>query len=112
MDASIEQLVSQLATVSPLLLAYTLGGIVAIARWRRHPQASLWALLGLGLLFLEVIGSISARVRLMRMINDGGFGGDVQGWFLIVGMAGSLAQALGIVLLLVAAFVGRGEAPD
>jgi|GEM_PF-5942649 len=52
MNDSLQQLVSQLATVSPSLLAYTLGGIVAIARWRRHPQASLWAVLGLGLLFL------------------------------------------------------------
>gem|GEM_PF-5098637 len=59
-----------------------------------------------------MIGSIAARALLMRMINDGGFGGDVQGWFQIVAMAGSLADALGVGLLLVAAFVGRGEAPD
>jgi len=85
----------------PALLVCFVAGIVILGRWRDAPGASLWALLGFGLLVVLcfVIPLVEVGQREGRM------------WALTAfGIVGSVLRALIYAFLLAAIYSGRPKA--
>ena len=90
----------------PLFLVWVIGGIVAIARWPRHPRPSLLLLISLTILFLRALvvpiitfavahsGAALARI------------GMTQG---LISIGSMLVAAVAWSLLLVAVFGWRSK---
>jgi len=98
----------------PQYLVLLGGAIVALARWRRHPQASLLVLIGVGVLFFDSLASdvLNAALPLVAASRALRFGysrlGNVLGACRVVF---SVIAAIGYGLLLAAAFAGRAPQP-
>jgi len=104
-------LVSQLLFTIPALLVGSVGLALAVAKWNRHPQASLLVTTGVSLLMLATLGStlfygvIAPKVILAQ-------GHAAAGW--IYGTAGltfTLLHQTAILLLILGAFANRTPPP-
>ena len=93
---------------SPLYIAWMVGFVLALARWRRHPRISLLAAWGFALLFLASLAGNYVSVRLPLMLVSKGMPINQLGpWYLGVGVAQSLINAVATGLLIAAVFTGR-----
>lgn len=93
--------------LTPILLAYLAGVVLAAVRWQRHPKVSMLVLIAclLGLVMTPLPGVI----QFWLMQTQGGRGmADIAWVFSMIGILSSLAHALIYGLLLAAAFQGRG----
>jgi hypothetical protein len=85
----------------PLFACWLTGLGVALARWKRHPEVSLFAVLGIG---LSLATAVLWQTIWMWLSYNGSV--DVVGWLSI---ASILLSALGSVLVLCAALGWRHE---
>lgn len=89
------------------VLVCVAGLALALSRWARHPQASLWAALGFGLLLLSRLAGVAFSIMLPMIARNLGGGSPIVSINLGVNFLAGLVSAAGLALLTVAVFIGR-----
>ena len=104
MNSSSDLFVGLAISYLPRLIVYTVGLVLALKWYRRHPHASTLAVLACGLGILTAIVLPVAQVVLIR--------GEVNQVMIQVFFGGaSLLSLVGLALLLAAVFVDRNPPP-
>jgi hypothetical protein len=99
----------QLAYAAPVLLVSTVGLVLAIAFFRRHPFASILTLLGTGFLLLVTVTGLVAQTYLFHLrMEDRWTVERFAHWMSIIGIASSIGRAIGLALIVTAVFIERG----
>ncbi|MFP4345427.1 MAG: hypothetical protein ACLFU8_12100 [Anaerolineales bacterium] len=89
----------------PLIIVWIVGIVIALTSWQKHPQISLYAVIGLGLLLLR--GLVVTGVNVWLPISMYRRGMDVTRIGVIstvVGVVSALVASVGWVLILLAIF--------
>jgi len=94
----------------PGLLVSVVAIIVSLAKWRQSPSASLWALMGFGLLLLMciVMPIGHTAIQYWAFHSEGTQTGRMWA-FSLFAVIGSVLHAVVYGLLLVAVFAGRSK---
>ncbi len=93
----------------PVFLVWLAGLILCIIRWRKAPRASLFALIGLVILFFERFFNFVGSALIVS--NYRGISPNSIGWaYFILAFFSSLLSAAGFALLILAIWVQRPEA--
>lgn len=101
----LQQLVYQL----PGLLVYTLGLLLALVYWRRCHGPALLTVIGCGLLFLTAVGHTAVYVVLVEQRQAGEIPHEQFARVMsLLGLVSSGTRAVGLALVVIAVFVGRG----
>jgi hypothetical protein len=101
---------SMFAINVPVLLVCFVAGVVILGRWRDAPSASLWALLGFGLLVVLCFVMPLAQTILQQWMFENGQR-ESRMWALTAfGIVGSVLRALIYAFLLAAIYAGRPKA--
>jgi hypothetical protein len=102
---------SRFLPLTPIYAVWFIGLIVALVRWNRHPKVSLLVTLATVLLFLNSVVANLLSIWLIHYSRDqAGFSHERMGWMLgVLGFVSPLVGAAGYAMLLVAAFMGRGQ---
>jgi uncharacterized membrane protein len=66
----LENVLRMLLVRVPLLLVAGAGLLMALVRWRRHPTASLWAMLGMLVLLFVVFGEVVYYTFMPRLFPE------------------------------------------
>jgi hypothetical protein len=99
----------QLLGQSPVLVVYLVGMILALVFRRRYPGPCLLVLLAIVFLLAVTVTQTFVTQYLIRARADLGWNHEKLGWMLSAfGLTCSIFRALGLGLLLVAVFLGRG----
>jgi hypothetical protein len=99
----------QAATQIPFIIAIAVGLWLAIARRKRHPGASLWAVIGFSAFGLQIAFRVAASAYVAALgvgaIRDDT--GAVSSFLVLSNVATYLLFLIGVVALTCAVFVGR-----
>jgi hypothetical protein len=98
---------SLVAVNVPTLLVCFVAGIVILGRWGQAPRASVWALLGFGLVLILCFVMPFAQMLLQQWVFEEGQRANRMWAFTAVGVVGSLLHAVIYALLLAAIYAGR-----
>ena len=102
---------SQLLTMSPILLVYLAGIVLALVNWQHHPSPARFVLFASLLLLVVSVGQAFVFQYLVFERVERGWTVAQSGVALAaMGTITSLLHAGGLCLLLAAAFVGRRSA--
>lgn len=96
----------QLLFQGPTLLIYIIGSILAIVMWQRARTPALLLLIGVGVLLLSAIFGVVVQNYALYA----GDGVDIASRGALMGLIGFLTNimhAVGVLLLVLAAFAGR-----
>src|SRR6266404_179321 len=91
----------------PTLIVCLVAGVVILGRWRDAPNASLWALLGFGLVLILCFVMPLGQTMLQRWVFEPGQRETRMWAFTAFAVAGSVLHAIIYILLLLAIFAGR-----
>ena len=94
----------------PALLVCFVAGVVILGRWRDAPGASLWALLGFGLLAVLCFVIPLGQTFLQQWVFENGQRASRMWAFTAFGIVNSVLRALIYAFLLAAIYVGRPKA--
>lgn len=99
-----------LVSSAPLIIAYLIGVAFALLRWSRHPRVSLLVFFGCGLLLFQLImlGTIASLLPNILMQRDWK-PSDIASAFAVINQMRSVISAIGVSLLLFAAFARRAD---
>ena len=98
---------------SPVLLVCLLGGFLAIFLMGRSKGAGLLAMFGCGAMFLARVGGFVANEYISGMREKDGLTNDqLSTYFMISNIAFSVGFASGLLMLLIAAMIGRKPKMD
>jgi hypothetical protein len=92
-------------------MIWFVGMVLAVMRWRRHPQVSLFTLLALSLFSLASFMNLAISWWFMRGSLDVSDPSIMEVYFTIFGVAHAGLYAVGAILLLVALFGWRYPPP-
>lgn len=107
---NLNPLVDQLIRQSPVLLVYVIGMALALRNWQRIPTVGMLVLCGAGILFASSVGGTIVFQIVVRLHREWGWTPDrLNGVFMAVGIINAVVHAIGIALLLAAAFSGRNR---
>lgn len=101
---------SMFAMNVPTLLICLVAGVVILGRWRDAANASLWALLGFGLVLVLCFVMPLAQTMLQQWVFENGQRESRVWAFTAFGIVGSVLHAFIYALLLVAIYAGRPKA--
>jgi hypothetical protein len=97
----------------PSLVVWIVGIAFAIIYWRKHPQISALALIGIALLALVTIVGTIVSLWLPSVLFERGLRAEEIGWaFSLIGIVQSLIGAVAWALILLAVFKERGPRPE
>jgi hypothetical protein len=109
MDNLLVPFLTQLASRSPILLAYVVGLILSLVFWRRYPRACLLTLIATALLLLNNVVVMYLSMYLIRVRSGWAWDPERFGWLMsAIALASSCVTAVGLGFLLAAVFAGRG----
>jgi len=101
MESFVSNALTQLGRQFPTLLVYVVGIGLGLACWRRSPKTSFLVVLAMGILLASTVVSIF----LFWFVVEVGWGGlPLETVLSILFMAGNVFNAVGLALLLVAAY--------
>jgi hypothetical protein len=104
----VDMLLAQWASLSPLLIAYLVGILLALVYRRRCPVPALLTVLAMGLLLVTtVLQTALSQYVILTRAPQGWSNVSVRWMFIALGTAGNLLRALAMGLLLAAVFVRR-----
>ena len=107
MNSSITIFLSQLVSMSPMLLVCLGGMVIAGLWWRRAPKAAMYAMAGLG---ITLLGMLLTPLIQMYVISNRAAGAAAVGQTVAVMSLGfGLVRAVGMGLLIAAVFAGRSK---
>jgi hypothetical protein len=108
MQSNFPVILSQLLALSPQLLVYIGGMVLAAVWWRRAPSAAMLTLLGLGLMLLSALAGSAMTIYLVtNRASSATF--QMSG---ILSLALAVVRAVGIGLLVAAVFSGRARVSE
>ncbi|MDX2015431.1 MAG: hypothetical protein SFW67_34890 [Myxococcaceae bacterium] len=90
----------------PTFIALGVGVVVSIARWQRHPRASMFALTATGLMGMATLVG-HAFPSLAPQISTDGAGSGGVGFYVGGYLVTAVLHAVGLSLLIAAVFVDR-----
>jgi hypothetical protein len=102
--------VQQFAYRLPSLLVYIVAFILAIVFWSRARTACMLTMLGVVISVAASIGSTVMQAIVMQSMQDGG-NMDTGRMMSAIGMTGTCAHSIGLMLFVAAIFVGRYQPP-
>ena len=107
-EAGMSYLLSQLGYQAPMLLVYLVAFFLALVFMRRASTSCILTLIGVGILVSSMIVIAGVQASLVDGIqaNKGNMA-DSNRLMWIIGLAGSVARAVGHLFLVAAIFVGR-----
>ena len=108
--ALIQLFLSIFAMYLPTMIVCLVACVVILAKWRQASSASLWALLGFGLLLVLCFASPIGMVILQPWLNQGGQLQSHVWVYSAFSMVLSVLHCVAYVFLLVAIFAGRSKA--
>jgi hypothetical protein len=92
----------------PYFAVLVVGIVLAFSRWDRHPQVSLFALIGLGILLVQGLVGGFLNVWLPMRITSGGMSVANMGWLMSArNLLSALLAAVAHGFLVAAIFRGR-----
>lgn len=92
----------------PLYLTWLAGIVLAIVTWRKHPQVSLFTLIGLVVVFLNAgFGLFFNMIMVPRLMEGGRSVTSISGVLTIVHAVQTLISAVGFGFVLAAIFGWR-----
>jgi len=100
----------QTATQLPFLIAIVVGLWLAIARRKRHPSASLWAVIGFSALGVQIGFRVAASAYVAWLQAEGTVWEPTTALLVSSNLATYLLFLIGVVALTFAVFVGRAPA--
>jgi hypothetical protein len=97
---------------SPLSLVILAGIVLSIARWKRHPKASLITLIALGfyLIKLFLFTALNYWIGSLRESMDWSYA-TLNNLFTVLHVVNDMGFAIVLVLLVAAAFANRQTIP-
>jgi len=102
------QFLISLATQLPLFIVYAVCFTLALLWFQQCPKASVFAILGIGVLLLNSVVMTAVQIWLPQFwLDSGGSNADLQGIFRVTSVLRSLIGAAGSLLLIFAVFSGR-----
>ena len=108
-----EMIIRSLLYQSPVLLVCLLGGFLAIFLMGKSKGAGLLAMLGCGAMFVARIGGIVVAEYIFSLhMKDDVTHKELTNYTMINSIVFSLGFATGLLLLLIAAMMGRKPKPD
>jgi hypothetical protein len=94
----------------PTLLVCLVAGVVILGRWGDAPSASLWALLGFGLVLVLCFVLPLGQTMIQQWVFENGQR-EARMWaFTAFGIVGSVLRAVSYAFLLAAIYAGRPKA--
>jgi FtsH-binding integral membrane protein len=105
MNNSLMIFLSQLVSMSPMLLVCLGGMVIAGLWWRRAPKAAMFAMAGLGITLLAMLLSPLIQVYVVRSGAPATVGQTVA----VMSIAFGLVRAVGMGLLIAGVFAGRSN---
>lgn len=100
---------SSLLVHGPVYVAMVVGIVLAIARWDRHPRASMFASVAfVGLILLNVAGTTVGVTLPLSMIHRGASASEVGVYMAAFSVGSSILQSLCWGLLIAALYGERG----
>ncbi|MEK0425345.1 MAG: hypothetical protein RJB11_1436 [Planctomycetota bacterium] len=110
-EAAMSYLLSQLGYQAPMLLVYLVAFVLALVFMRRASTSCILTLIGVGILVSSMIVITGVQASLIDGFRAGGRNtADSNRLMWIIGLAGSVARAVGLMFLVAAIFVGRRSA--
>lgn len=106
MQSNLPILLSQLFSLSPLLLVYLGGMVLAAVWWRRAPGAAMFAIAGLGLMLLSSVAGSGMTIYVMNNRGSGTMTSFAQTMG-VLSFAFSILRAVGLALVVAGVFAGR-----
>ena len=105
---TLPQILKNLATSSPYLLACILCMGVVVARWRSFGQGALLTLAGFRVLLLVSVG-FTVLYGLLPTLLDGRASSERITIYSVISVVRAFAAALGLVLLLLGSLKGQSQ---
>ena len=100
---------SQLAVRIPVLIVYGVAIALAVARWNRHPQVSMYVVIAMSVLTLELLsGTVLSTVLPMKLHESGRSAAQIGVVFAVWGIVTSVISAACWGLIIAAIFSARG----
>jgi hypothetical protein len=98
---------TSLAVNVPTVLVCFVAGVVILGRWREASNASLWALLGFGVVLALCFIMPLGQTMIQQWVFENGQR-EARSWaFTAFGIVGSVLRAISYALLLGAIYAGR-----
>src|SRR5262245_59106845 len=108
-SAGTSELLTMMLPVLPLVLVWLCGLLYAVVSWRRHPSVSGMVCAGCGLLLLNLVGGqLLVWLVLQQQAAMGLPASQLSLSLGTIALLRSVLSAVGVALLLVAAFGWRG----
>src|SRR5258707_7372644 len=95
----------------PVIIVSVAGVLVVLKRRRQAPEASRWALIAFGLVFL-LCGVTGVAQQLLWQLNPGALPQARAELSMALNFCWSMIRAASYMLLLVAVYTGRKNVPD
>jgi Na+/proline symporter len=107
MNSSIAIFLSQLVSMSPMLLVCLGGMVIAGLWWRRAPKAAMFAMAGLGITLLGML--LTPLIQMYVLSNRTAGAAAVGQTVAVMSLGFGLVRAVGMGLLIAAVFAGRSK---
>jgi hypothetical protein len=109
-DPFFSQMLHNATIVAPQLVVCLVAVVLAVV-YRRHRTPAMLVMLGGTLLFLTMLGNVFAQQYVIQQGEDEDLPNkQVAATLYLVAVIGSSLRALSLLLIVIAAFVGRGRA--
>jgi hypothetical protein len=105
MNSTMAPYFGTLLGISPVLLVYIIGIVLAAVWWGRWPLTC--GLVMAGLMILLVVGLVQPYIQLSMTLNRTGSMSSLGQQIMLLGIVSNVLRAGGIALLLFGAFSGR-----
>jgi threonine/homoserine/homoserine lactone efflux protein len=106
----LSQFLMMSAYTLPSLIVAVAAGVIILKRWKQHPRASWWALLGFGLLFLlSTIGPVANTLIHLALVQGGNVSQRIWMNYVYSGIS-TLLHTVTYVFLLLAILADRNPA--
>ena len=105
-------ILGSLAVRSPVMIAWLVAIVIAIARWKKHPKVSMLVVVALAIMSVEmVVGTAVSMYLPYYMVRAGRRATEMGVFYAVFGLATSLVSTACWALLLAAIFGWRAESP-
>jgi hypothetical protein len=105
----VHYLVTQLGYTLPSILVYLVGFVLAIINIRRAPVPAVLTLVSVGLMFLATLATVALQAYVIHTHRISAGPGNLMS---LVGVGGACARAAGVLMLVIAVFLGRKSPVD
>jgi hypothetical protein len=108
--AVLTAILARIATLTPIIIAWAIGIVLALARWKRHPRVSLFALVAFVVMIVTTIITSVLYIWLPMTIRNSGWSvAQISTILAGVGIVSTVIQAVAWAMVLWAIFGWRDQ---